>query len=816
MHWKGLKVSRKIIESADILNLLLFIEELNVFIFKYSIAEGTSKKLDQGLLTNFTKSFNKKSLSFHSEFAKLFYQNSIKIDFDPSEFKSFAHTFFKSIPSFIGDRYKRISVFNNTNIRALFSLYFKLVIVKSGNEKGILTRYHNRFEIIKTLRAKNYSVGWESFDPIITIHYLLILFNGFSLEYTDSFLKNWIKKHFKIEHKKELVYTIPKICHFLNSLFFNADILQGSSASSMRSSGVSFNLLFNEIVNLLPQSEDKTVRVKQAIGIILFMRLSQMIVPRFTSKHYSEWTHKSSELPNYWLNVSATRLFKSSEIISQLFGITFSQSGLKEVFNGGLIPNIDRGHPTLISGSPGSGKTILSIHLLVDLVKKGGIGLYFSFEESYGAIIDKIASFALDSIDIFHITEDMKEKDINKLFKENSNNGKGQLLLYSHSRGKKFSILKVISNLSKLSQKRNLPFSVVIDSINALQMVKDKDSKHGDSGDFQKRLYLMSLIDAINTYCYFGFIISEELKTKNLELPYLVDTVLVLDFNTRNQTRWINIPKCRKQSYSPGYHLMKIDDLNGIRIYPSLNGIRIKLRQQQHATLSEERFIRLEKLIDIPEKSLTLIHGPVDNTPYWIPLFASISPSLLFGSLKRNDHINENDPNLLPNHILFVSFKLPFSRFMQKLRDKQYNVIHQLQKIDLWQNFCFPPSEDLVAEEIIGEINFYINNSKLKGNPVKRAVFFDTDITKYMFEHDKDEALFWHTLIDVLRTNAITSFFVNRSSYRKNVPSILESEVDYVIKLEMKTNKMEIKTRVGNKTMIYDDLYDYRDSYMMN
>ncbi|HMA36734.1 MAG TPA: ATPase domain-containing protein [Chloroflexia bacterium] len=71
------------------------------------------------------------------------------------------------------------------------------------------------------------------------------------------------------------------------------------------------------------------------------------------------------------------------------------QLGLPELEQmlGGGLPRVSS---TLVAGSPGTGKTLLSLHFLLAGVRQGEPGLYVGFQETAAELIGKAASFGLD------------------------------------------------------------------------------------------------------------------------------------------------------------------------------------------------------------------------------------------------------------------------------------------------------------------------------------------------------------------------------------------------------------------------------------
>jgi circadian clock protein KaiC len=66
--------------------------------------------------------------------------------------------------------------------------------------------------------------------------------------------------------------------------------------------------------------------------------------------------------------------------------------GLDDLIEGGL----PKGSVTLISGSPGTGKTIFAMQFLVEGAKANEKSLYFSFEENRQAVVDQARQFGWD------------------------------------------------------------------------------------------------------------------------------------------------------------------------------------------------------------------------------------------------------------------------------------------------------------------------------------------------------------------------------------------------------------------------------------
>ncbi|HEX2911572.1 MAG TPA: ATPase domain-containing protein [Chloroflexia bacterium] len=72
--------------------------------------------------------------------------------------------------------------------------------------------------------------------------------------------------------------------------------------------------------------------------------------------------------------------------------LKFDLPELEQVFGGGLTA----GSSTVISGSPGTGKTLISLYFLLAGVRAGEPGLYFGFRENKTQLLQKARRFGLD------------------------------------------------------------------------------------------------------------------------------------------------------------------------------------------------------------------------------------------------------------------------------------------------------------------------------------------------------------------------------------------------------------------------------------
>ena len=135
-----------------------------------------------------------------------------------------------------------------------------------------------------------------------------------------------------------------------------------------------------------------------------------------------------------------------------------------------------------------------------------------------------------------------------------------------------------------------------------------------------------------------------------------------------------------------------------------------------------------------------------------------------------------------PRHILVVSFSTSQGRFLQMVRTRT-KLFSKWQRINRAQLKWVPPGNEVSPEEVINDIQVYIRESNQRGLPLERIVFHDVEVARY---HSSpvvsSEAYFWPTLFELLRTEGVTSIFVNNSeSASTPLTQLIEAEADFSI-----------------------------------
>lgn len=648
----------------------------------------------------------------------------------------------------------------------------------------------------------------EVVNPIENIKDFLVHVLNIRQNTVNHYVQQWIKKEFCFSYTTPFKYRLASIVRRFNELFFNIDTPSRRNIRR-RPNTISLGLVLEEISNLIdePQllesldkhhssltSEHLPKRV--ALGIYLFFRFCNVLRSRF---HWpEESTTRTSagdlEVPEnavgklirgeadgwhaMWNRgyerqcVSALRPLEYTYFQTRIFGALSGISGLNNIFRGGILPRTEGGRTFILQGPPGAGKTALALHMMADLAYRGRIAIYISFEENYITIMDRLVTFNLvdpTRFDVIVVGDAAPERIKENLLSEDP--PKGLLVLYAYNGtnyGEHFDLIKALDAIAVAADtfgtRRGRWRAVTVDSINALSFHTTIETHEEVSRSYSLRRTLVSLIDCIERNGFWGVILSEKDDPEFAVLPYLADTVVSLGLNETKQSRWIQIEKSRTQNYHPGPHPFRISEGKGVNIYPSLNAVQTTLRRRGSTTLSTERSIHLSaELIsdmqckEIAEKSSTLLWGPSGSKKTLLLLHIATEPSQMSSLVKAASAFKGN--NFPLSSIMLVTFRTPEVRFMQALRQHK-ELSQKWDSIRSKHTRLYSLGGSLTGEQLLVEIEENIYQSRRVGIPIERVLFDEVETAEYTLPALQRDPLFWPTLIDLLTTEAITSFFV--------------------------------------------------------
>lgn len=226
--------------------------------------------------------------------------------------------------------------------------------------------------------------------------------------------------------------------------------------------------------------------------------------------------------------------------------LTTGVNGLDAVLHGGF----PRGRTTLISGGPGSGKTVLGVEVLYRAAQAGEPGIFISFEESPAAIRRNAASLNLDLAALEEA---------------------GKVVLLDGRvdpdavRAGEFDIKGLLAILGGQSEAMGATL-VVIDAIDALLRLLDDPRLEREQLEILHRWFSDQDMTSLLTVKTSG---DPSEQTDYDFLDYMVDCVIKLDQRVDGQisTRRARVLKYRGSSYDRNEYPFAITE-RGIRLVP--------------------------------------------------------------------------------------------------------------------------------------------------------------------------------------------------------------------------------------------------------
>lgn len=222
--------------------------------------------------------------------------------------------------------------------------------------------------------------------------------------------------------------------------------------------------------------------------------------------------------------------------------------GLDDILNGGLIP--DRLY--LLEGTPGAGKTTISIRFLQEGVEKGERCLYVTLSESREELIAGAAShgWSMDGIEIVELIASEQELD-----------GEHEVTMYHPA---EVELTETVRQILDAVARVN-PSRIVLDSLSELRLLAQ--------GSLRYRRQILALKQFFNgrktTVLLLDDLTSE---TTDLQLQSIAHGVISLEqlapvYGTAR--RRLRVVKFRGTGYRGGYHDFSIEE-EGVLVYPRL------------------------------------------------------------------------------------------------------------------------------------------------------------------------------------------------------------------------------------------------------
>ena len=663
----------------------------------------------------------------------------------------------------------------------------------------------------------------EVFEPILLAERFGLAHHPKSnVQGIQHLIQRWIRSYFYLAYSRTIKALLVDLCREVNILFFGDDALEESGYPEKQrlvEEALFLDYLDNYFFSLAKGSGQLGLASGARAHKIMSMGFLYLL--RFAG--FAEILHvvgldadkvavlrpeaeKLLEKPGAGL-VHFKRPIDYNHLLARSFGAITDIEGLNFIFDGGILPRVRSGRTMLVRGGPGSGKTGLALQKLAGVAARGGFAAYISLDESRESLFERLVTFDLIDPDRFTVGNFELDGFGLDAPARDSDPGKGLFLLCglalqapgdeSQAQGGKpgkqpqeeaqspsVSMRSVINALDHFAGSRWKWRSLAVDSINSLQFGRG-GTRASLSDSTKERRRLATLIDLIEAKKFLGILISEAGEDSFRSIEYLVDTSLALGQDRAGLVRTIEIKKCRAQSFHPGLHPFRMISGKGVKVYPSLAAIRASLRRGRKGALDQNvglEFPKSVKFQSLPEprsrpllftRSVCVISGPAASGKSELALEMALSKAV-------------NEKESLPGPgILVLSFKTPSSRFFQYLEFA--GLLSKWRKSSLAIHRWFSPGVTITADQIVGEVWGRVRAARRSGVPISRLIVDDVESAEVVLPYLAQSPLFWPTLLDLLSSLGLTSFFVSGPVDEGSRPlAVLQAGSDYILQTRTK------------------------------
>lgn len=320
------------------------------------------------------------------------------------------------------------------------------------------------------------------------------------------------------------------------------------------------------------------------------------------------------------------RRIDSEYLLSNLFGLSTSMQGFDDLFGGGGIMLTDSlkepsessvdGRKVLVVGRYGSGKSLLSLQMAVEVAKKGGAAWVMSLEQPAKECLYALAAVG-QYPDRRSVRIETNPVDAAKALAEEAE--RGLLIFVDNTKDSYELFLASLKQNAALLARHAAKFPlrlIIIDPINAVFRRRDMVAEMRD-----ETLRCLDEVVKDNTNIW---IVSEDEGEKELSFAFeqnIADTVIKLH-NTRSHeysTRFIEVAKSRMQREIRGWHALSIKPEGGILVVPAPAAVAARIRHR--STLRTGQYVEfgvpgMEDILThsgLAAGDVTIIRGPRGN-----------------------------------------------------------------------------------------------------------------------------------------------------------------------------------------------------------
>jgi KaiC/GvpD/RAD55 family RecA-like ATPase len=471
-------------------------------------------------------------------------------------------------------------------------------------------------------------------------------------------------------------------------------------------------------------------------------------------------------------------------LLSNLFGLSTGIPGFDELFGGGgpilsqaypgdqgYDPDQIDGRMFLIEGKSGTGKSMLSLQLAVEVARKGGLAWMLLLEQSPEECMYTLESIqALPHDDSFLIASD-NAATVELLARKTE--GKGGLVM---QRGAKESFEAFVQNvLDTAAEMEGYPIRlIIVDPINSVV-------RGGGKHLAELRAVMVHALAQLRELRANVVLVAEESENRKDDLYFernIADVVIRLSVEEHHHyaQRYVEIAKSRLQREQRGRHPLGIVPGRGIAIYPSSAAVSARIRTR--APREPETPI----LFGLP--SVDRVLGP--------------------GDMRAGDVIVLQGPSGSYRTRLGLNFLLGRDLSRTELKPASLWVLARDNEVTarrLLNQGVFPPGTDKSPSDIRilalpqghvqpGFIFQRIENALLsarrEGVWIDRIMVDDVAHWELSCPFLREDETFGDTLVEFLRRHDVTSLFTCSDEIRDG--SVLQHSIldrcDYVVVLE--------------------------------
>lgn len=549
-----------------------------------------------------------------------------------------------------------------------------------------------------------------------------------------------LRRYYGFVQSREIAHHIHALSTALNDLLANrreAVLLQGGPPK-----GISWSL-----------HEDILPEINRRIGqnFAIPLKMSEFFLECCRFVNYIQLSADIGRVDLRAVEIDAEYL------LSQLFGIPTGIKGLDDLFGGGGLMLVEAdtnsapsqlgGRSVLVIGPFGSGKSLFTLQMAVEVARKGGAAWIMAMEQSAEECLYSLEAMGCLPDDAPIRIADSVPKAIEVL--ENREEDKGALILVRTVKDRFDDFALTFEQNARLMGGYPLRF-IAVDPVSAISRV----SRH----DVDLRAQILDLFDAVKRQGTNVWLVTEEDSApESIVEQKVADTVIrVHKENTLGYSqRYIEVTKSRLQREHRGLHAFAIGPGRGITVYPSPPAVRSWIRKRSTR---------------VPDTPISFGVPDIDSLLGSDGLYAGDTivlqgepgtgktvvtlAFLLSADLARSEK-KAATTMLLTSAEAEVSARYKLQSVYETLRRKTEFVRqpHRVRIVGIPGGYVKPGF-------ILQQIKDQFENARITGNPIVRVAVESIRSWDLGCPFVQADETFGETLVEVLRKHRVTSLFL--------------------------------------------------------